>query len=133
MSYLIVIKEKNIFQDEGLHCLSNQEVGQGPAEGNRSRHCLGIDEVMDLSFDVTMVANFSLGAFLPGKGSILFSTGPRALPWPRPSSCSLGQSVAQQHPDLRLQPVPGHLPVATTAIFPECKPDCDSVLLKIAR
>lgn len=35
---LTVIKEKSIFQDEGLHCVSDQEVGQGPAEGNRSRH-----------------------------------------------------------------------------------------------
>lgn len=93
---LIVSKEKSVFRDERPCCVCLTREWTRGLEKRIVAVRLVIDEITPLRRDFTKAAVFSLGAFLPGKASTLFSTAPQALPSPGPLVSPLFR-VAWQH------------------------------------
>ena len=106
-------------------------MNQGPREEALSSHLLVTDTTLDLWFDFTKVAFPPLSVFLLVR-HWRFIPGPTGPALAQVLIISpLHQSKNKQHPDLQLQSLPGlFLPTATSRIFLEYKPDCDTLQLK---
>ena len=106
-------------------------MNQGPGEEDISSVLLVIDATLDLWFDFTKVAFPPLSVFLLVR-HWPFLPGPAGPALTQVLLISpLHQSKNKQHPDLRLQSLLGLLlPMATSRIFLEYKPDCDTLQLK---